>query len=262
MTHPIDFFYEYAGYVLRPYMSVESASDSDVCSVCERPSSDWKEPGNKVVFKNYGIIETHCVSCHSLFEGSIELFGVERLAKGTPVPMKLGMATGCGALVTPNGTELFLNGFIKKMGAAKNPPFPMRELSGIKAHQALILNPPSDQQFLYIGNFGRKKRDLVANLTLSTPKRLVICEDSGRSVVSIPVARDLIAASKASGMKAARKNAIKTLLRQYYTGRLSPHDAKLLAELKVISESEPELWQVLLRMPADPHERLNILQLW
>ena len=263
MNHAIDFFYQHAGRVLRPFMNVESASETDRCAVCERGSDQWLYPGEKVSFVNYGATEVHCVSCHSLYEGSIELFGVERMAGGsTPVPMKLGMATGCGALVTPESTTLFLNGFIKKMGQAKNPPFKMVELSGQKAHKTVLTDPPTNKQYLYIGNFGRKKRDLVQNLKLSDSGNLVICEESEQIVVNLQAARSLLLATEQTGLKVPRKNAIKTVLRKFYTGLLTPQDDSLLTELDNIAKQEPMVWEALKTMPADPHERLNILKIW
>lgn len=262
MLDVIDFFYQHAGAVLRPYMTVELARPTDTCAVCLRSADRWLVPTQKVCFNNYGTVEDHCLSCHSLYEGSTELFGVERLAGKTPVPMKLGMATGCGALITPRETTLFLNGFIKKLGAAARPPFAMKELSGQKAHRAIIQSPPSDEQFLYIGNFGRKKPELVASLELSDPERLVICEANGSLRVSISAAQALINADQETGITTSRKNEIKSVLRRYYTGLLKPKEDTLLDALRQISVKEPAIWKALKNMPADPHDRLNLLQLW
>lgn len=261
MNHPIDFFYRHAGYVLHPYMTVVSAKPDDRCSVCQRQSTHWLNPDEKVAFNNYGNIEDHCTACHSLYEGSIELFGVERVAGGsTPVPMKLGMATGCGALITPEATTLYLNGFIKKMGVASHPPFPMVELSGNAAHKQIIENPPTASEYLYIGNFGRKKAELVGNLELSSPETLVICEESGQTVIATKVTRQLIQATE--HMKPAQVNGIKRLLRQFFTGTIKPNDADFHAEISRITEDTPALLDALNKMPADPHYRLDILKLW
>jgi hypothetical protein len=256
--HPIDFFYDHAGYVLRPYMAVTKALPDDICAVCKRESADWADPESKVVFKNYGTDEDHCLSCHSLYEGSVELFGVERLARGTPVPMKLGMATGCGALITPNQVTLFLNGFIKKMEAAESPPFEMIELSGRGAHISLVEDPPNDEIYLYIGNFGRKKVDLVSNLKFSTPEVLAICEESGVTELPIASLKRLLSAS--DDMSASKKNAVKKQLRDLYTGRVSP--TELIDEFRGIAESLPELWKAIRALPQDPHQCLRIIQLW
>lgn len=260
MNHPIDFFYEHAGMVLKPYMKVEPAGALDICAVCERPSLEWASPTEKVVFHNYGTEENHCLSCHSLYEGSIDLFGVERMAKGTPVPMKLGMATGCGALVSREGVTLFLNGFIKKMSLAKKPPFKMLELSGRSAHLAIIDHHPENQPFLYIGNFGRKKRDLVSNLIMSNANVLMVCEESGTLQIPMRTMRTLTNTSKA--LKPTEKNAIKSLLRQQITGTLTRTEEEISSELSSFSEKHPDVWESIKTLPIDPHQRLNILQLW
>lgn len=258
MSHPIDFFYQNAGYVLRPFMKVVEASDEDTCSVCQRPSIQWHTPSEKVVFVAYGNSEVHCTACHSLFQGSIELFGVERLAKGTPVPMKLGMAVGCGALITPGRTILYLNGFIEKMSKADQPPFEMVAMSGKSAHQAVIADPPAVPEYLYIGNFGRRKDKLVSSMQLSTPERLSICEDGQRIDVPLSAMKALIHAGV--DLTTTKKNTIRRSLRNLYTGQTRP--SELAEEFKAIGAESPELWSAIKGLPQDPHEALRILQLW
>src|SRR5690554_3816292 len=117
--HPIDYFFQHAGKVLRKHMQVVNVpSRGAICAVCMRPAEKWLEHDVLVDFEQYGLKEYHCTACHSLYEGSFELFGIERLAKGSPVPMKLGMLTGCAALITPRETILYLNGFIDKLSQA------------------------------------------------------------------------------------------------------------------------------------------------
>lgn len=257
MNHPIDFFYQQAGYVLRAYMTTVPADGKDRCAVCNRLSKSWVISAEKVIFNNYGRQEIHCLACHSLYEGSIELFGIERMASGTPVPMKLGMAIGCGALVTPSGTRLFLNGFIKKMGAAEKPPFPMVELSGRAAHKEVILNTP-DVPYLYIGNFGRKKKDLVSNLALSTGETLVICEENGRSTLPLVQVRTMV--KEAEDLSQSELNQIKSDLRSLYTGTRSPQDSEMVARFQALAQERPALWTAIIKLPDDPHQCLTALQ--
>ena len=257
MSHPIDFFYRQAGYVLRPYMTTVPADAKDRCAVCDRSTESWVSSAEKVIFNNYGQQEVHCLACHSLYEGSIELFGIERMASGTPVPMKLGMATGCGALVTPSGTRLFLNGFIKKMSAAEKPPFPMVELSGRAAHKEVILNTP-DVPYLYIGNFGRKKKDLVSNLALSTGETLAICEENSRSTLPLVQVRTMV--KETEDLSQSQLNQIKSDLRSLYTGIRSPQDAEMAARFQALAQERPALWTAITELPDDPHQCLTALQ--
>jgi len=260
MTHTaIDFFYEHAGHVLRPYMAVEPAAPDDHCAVCDRPNADWADPASKVSFTQYGIHEDHCLSCHSLFQGSTELFGVERMAAGNPVPMKLGMATGCGALVTSTKATLFLNGFIKKMSKAPAPPFEMVEKSGLRAHQHLMANIP-DEEFLYIGDFGRKKQGLVANLRLSNPQELFICSENECLEVSVPTAKALISAD--DNFPDVRRRKVKKLLQELFTGQILPDNERLVAEMALLKADHPEIVHALSKLPDDPRVCLNTLKLW
>src|SRR5690554_317791 len=262
--HPIDFFYRYAGHVLRPYMTVDASSEGDLCGVCGRPRDQWLNPDEKVSFVQYGIAEVHCLPCHSLFEDSVELFGVERMAKGTPVPMKLGMATGCGAMVTPEKTTLYLNGFIDKMDKADKPPFEMVRLSGKAAHHWVLENPPACDQYLYIGNFGRKKADLVSHLKLSRPGLLCISEESGCIEVPVEAFRALRQGSE--GVPDALVASTRRLLADLYTGRLSRNneadEQKVTAHFDRLRESAPQILPALKCLPVDPHQALNVLRLW
>lgn len=259
MRHAIEFFYAHAGHVLRPYMETVPGEPGDICHICQRPIDQWAEPDEKVLFSNYGNLENHCLPCHSLFEGSEELFGVERRsASGTAIPMKLGMATGCGALITPEKTTLYLNGFIDKMKQAPKPPFEMVKLSGQSAHKSVVQNPPA-REFLYIGNFGRKKADLVANMALSGYDTLVICEESGQ--ITLPLSASQAIINAAETVKPSFLKQIKSTLRQLYTGALEPADDRLTETLVRLRDQEPKLWEALQSLPADPHQRLNILKL-
>lgn len=260
MSHPIDFFYANAGKVLRPYMCTEDAKPGDYCAVCNRASEQWLTPSEKVVFTSYGLKEDHCLACHSLYEGSINLFGVEREARGTPVPMKLGMATGCGALVTPRQTTLFLNGFIKKMRLAPRPPFPMVELSGKASHLRLIDNPPSDSEYLYIGNFGRKKKDLVGNLRLSNQRTLYICEESTCTEIDIAALKGLCEASV--NLPKATVTATRKALQDIYTGRADPDNERVAKVLEKAASEAPAIISAVRALPADPHQTLNLLKMW
>lgn len=260
MNHPIDFFYAHAGKVLEPYMDTSNAVDGDLCAVCERDTSEWANPKLKVEFEAYGVKENHCLSCHSLYQGSIELFGVERLAKGTAVPMKLGMATGCGALITQSDVTLFLNGFIKKMSLAEKAPFAMVEMSGKKAHNFMIENTPEEDTYLYIGNFGRKKKDLVSNLKMSHGRTLFICEESGITEIMPRVIKDLRAASQ--GMKSTTVTKLRTALTDVYTGKKDADDKIVVAALENAASENSGIVAAVKNIPIDPHLALNNLRMW
>lgn len=261
MKSAIDFFYQHAGHVLRPYMDAETAFPDDICGVCERPNVEWLEPAKKVSFTQYGQKEDHCLSCHSLYEGNVDLFGVERLTKsGSPVAMKLGMATGCGALVTANETVLFLNNFIKKMQLAKSPPFEMRAMFGLEAYKYIVNNLPTDSEYLFIGNFGRVKQGLVNNLRLSTPDRLYICEDSQQLEIPTKIMNEMISAS--SRLPARRKKSLKDALDLVYAGKMSPLSESLTKQLQALRVDYPEVLEATKGLPDDPHHCLNILKLW
>jgi hypothetical protein len=88
----------------------------------------------------------------------------------------------------------------------------------------------------------------------------VICEESAQTIVPLASTRQLFEAS--DGLKPAQINSVKRVLRQLYTGATRPDDELLIGELTRIGEDTPQILEALKKMPSDPHERLNILQMW
>jgi hypothetical protein len=173
--------------------------------------------------------------------------------------MKIGMLLGCGALITSTKTTLFMNGFIKQMSKADAPPFEMVEMTGLRAHQSLVANIP-DEEFLYIGDFGRKKKGLVANLHLSNPQELFICSDNECLEVSVPMAKALLASCDT--VPDIRRLKVKTVLQELYTGKITPDNKRLQATMELIKADHPEVVQALGKMPDDPRICINTLKLW
>lgn len=255
--HPIQFFFRHAGHLLRPLMETATFDASARCSDCDVEASNWPEPGVGVSFHQYGRRHTHCTACHSLYQGSFDMLGVERYAKGTPVAMKLGMLTGCGALITPEKTTLFLNAFYDKIAAApKPPPFELKRVFGKPAHQHVMANPPS-QPFLYIGDFGRKKDELIASMAMSDSTTLAICTADGATHLPIEATRGLIETTQ--DLDQSVLNKLKRHLSLQLRGLESPTDQTALKDFEKAAEQSPGLFPALRRLPADPHLTLDIL---
>ena len=256
-THPIQFFYRHAGHYLRPYMDTTTFDPGTHCADCGVESSQWPEPQVGVSFNKYGTDVAHCTACHALYQGSFDLFGIEGYRSKTPVAGKLGMMTGVGALVSAENTTLFLNATGAKIDKAANPPpFERKRFFGWQAHHHVLCNPPQEP-YLYIGDFGKKTDQLIANMTMSDTKTLVICSDSRQNRLPIEFTHRLIDAT--SELDKTSLNKLKTHLRLQLQGLEAPDNEKALKDFEKAAEQSPDLFPTLRQMPADPHRALAIL---
>jgi hypothetical protein len=239
----------------------QPADESDVCYLCERSSSDWLISDEKVEFKQYGVAETHCLSCHSLFQGSFELFGAESFIgtnKDIPKANKLGMLSTGGALVTPSSTTLFMS-TTEKYEKAKKPPFKLEAIKPTDIQLRLLDETPEVPEFLFISGVGRDKKKLIDNLKLSSPEKLVICSEGGIVEIPVHLHRDL--KREASKLTPRKRADLKTALIHYYQGEISINDEKLGEILNGAVEEIPGLIQAITRLPADPHEAIDTIRL-
>lgn len=251
--HPIDFLYRHATHILTPHMELRTATSDDHCTICHRDQEDWYEPDVAADWKVYKNQETHCSACHSLFVGAVDKLGVERIAGKKIVPVKLGMLTGCGMLVTPDKTTLYLNSFIKKMDVPKKP-WPLVELTGTRLITHIISELPANDQYLFINNFGRQKDKLVSHLSLSNKDTLYICGVDSQEVVNIP-SYERIRRVFLQLPKKAEKN-WKGLMRLLIYGHITPLNEKLVD----LWTTYPELRDATNAMPTDPFHRLTIIK--
>ena len=255
--HPVQLFYRKLGHLLRPYMNTTEFDPETRCSDCDVVATQWPEPCIGVVFKQYGNLFNHCTACHSLYQGSFDLLGIESYRSGKPVAGKFGMMKGCGALVSDSTTTLFMNATYKKVLAAPNPPqVAMEKLFGRAAHDYVLSNPPAEP-FLYIGDFGVKKDKLIASLAMSTPSTLKVCSDAGVRALPLAVTRDLVDAVEP--LSQAMLNKLKGHLSLQLKGLQSPTHEKALKDFEKAAEQSPGLFPALRRLPADPHQVLDML---
>ncbi|WP_415912238.1 hypothetical protein [Neptuniibacter sp. QD37_11] len=259
-AHAIDYLYAYGSYPLRQIFADEIEEvDEGFCPNCQRPAAEWLEPNKTVRFKQYGVTSTHCTACHTLYVGDINKTGIEsyRGAKKIPSPVKLGMLTGCGALVTDTSFKLFLNnGYYNKVVEAAEPPFEFENLSAKALRNHIVNNLPTDR-YLFIDDFGRKKRSLVQNLKMSQGENVLqVCGESHQYAVNRKAY--LALSLLKSELKPSTYKKFDQLMAKYCRGTIAPSDEQFQSFL-----AEHEACRVAaLSLPVNPHERLSLLTLF
>ena len=247
--------------------SGEQPSDSSgiECSVCLRPMYAW--PAGDSIFyppqsagcdkgcapaifsgvDSYKNNYNRCISCESLFVGSFRALGTERMAKGSPVPGKIGMLKTVGALITKKrSTVLASEKVINKM-PTETP------IKAIRATGKDVIRHFLDTDFefpaLLISDIGVKKAELMRSLRMSlSPERLHICSADETITINKVLYREIL--KDLSQWSATEKNKFVKKNLNYSTGKLSPDD--------FMQQLNGKEYEVAKKLPADPHQKITI----
>lgn len=226
--------------------------DADVmCENCDRPAHRWAlrtaYPYECVYAK---ATRFHCPSCRILSIQAKEALGIERLAGGTPVYMKLS-AFKAAWLVLREGhrPELWAGG--KYAEKIPDDCFEVRNWSGNAAIAALLeLAVPREGRTLVI-ELGLRRERIARQLALSSASRLRLCRAEGVTTVSglsgWPRFKEALQA-----LKPAERRSVITTLRALAEGRLTPGDDKIQA----LWRAHDEVAAACMDWPVDPHGRL------
>lgn len=272
IPHAVDLLYHAAGQRLLATEACDSRPGRpvDICADCARPSGAWVA-GQAYEHSQYGVTDTHCPACHSLYVGSIEHLGIESYrANGTkPVPAKLGMLTSAAGLVTAQGLTLFLPpGWVDKIGCPAQPIADIVPLSGRRALFEMFTRVQAlAEPFLLIRDFGRKKRELVQNLRVSTrPEQAWVCDANGAESINIPLVMRLRAELAALPLPKPTAKAFFELMRGIAFGT-RPLPARIRQtdgssrdnDARAFFVANPQLAPLAAQLPIDPYERLATL---
>ena len=270
----IDFLWQQVTSQMADEMSLVDCRDNALephrepisCYCCGRPSAEWAVPLYQPRIDSYLQVEVPiCAPCNALFHGSYKYMGIEKgpleptaSDKGR-TPGKLGMLVGCGLIVSQTHRMLLTNpGWDKRLRLATLPLFDMHQVSGKGALEfaleRIIAFTPDEFPLLYIADIGRKKAELVANLKLTRSKAQIrVC--SGDSVFRINT--DLLHLIRT--MQQQDKRGWKKLEQFIFSscyGRILPNDEGLHTFLS----ANPEALAIARSLPADPHEKLQLLK--
>ncbi|MBO9496933.1 hypothetical protein J7438_23000 [Thalassotalea sp. G20_0] len=149
-------------------------------------------------------------------------------------------------------------GWDKRLRVATRPLFELHQVSGKGAmeYACHLITELSEEAFplLYISDIGRKKAELVANLKLTLSKaQIQVC--SGELVYRINT--ELLQAIRE--MQQADKsgcNKLQGFIVNSCHGRIAPDDEGLHTFLS----ANPEALAIARRLPADPHEKLQLIR--
>lgn len=241
--------------------SLEKNGDSISCYCCGRPSNQWAVPLYQPRIDGYIRVEVSiCAPCNALFHGSYRYMGIE---KGTPekptAAGKLGMLVGCGLLVTQKQRILLTNpGWDKRLRIAVQPIFELHQVSGKGAldYALNIIMDLSQDEFplLYVSDLGRKKAELVTNLKLTHSKeQIYICSAEAKyrlNTALVHSIRTMQAQDKSSWKK------LEGFILKGCHGQIAPNNPGLHEFLS----GNPEALAIARSLPADPHEKLQLLK--
>lgn len=251
--HPVDFLYTQATSIVRPDMEPPALISSGCCYNCGREPEAWLEPGlGYRGMSAYRLPYLHCISCESLYIGSVSILGVERLSKGVPVGNRFGMLSSAALLVENDSATLLASAkILNKLPG--NFPLNTRELTGQQVTRFFIDHEPV-WPALYISDLGRKKAELINNLRLSYNKDLLfLCSAEQCAPLNANVFQAL--SEPMATWAADRKLVFIRAMRNLALGNLPP-----LALVDYFNE-HPQERALALLMPRDPHHRLHLLKL-
>ena len=255
ITHPVQLLYESMTSYLTELLPEPASKSSAPCSYCKQPASEFK---NHFEFRD-GYKRDHllCEACMSLTPGSIELMGVEsyRGKRKVPVPQKFGMWPGVSAVIeveSGKATLLPPQGVYDKLpqkflDTFETIPMPMAQRISWALKNATF-------PILYIAEFGKTKDALINNLQVSlSPAALTCCSDKEKYTFNAQVAVQII--DSLSDCPPKELNLFHKTISGLASGKVTP-----LAAANVWKEHS-ELHSAAIKLPADPHERMDILRL-
>lgn len=254
----IDFLYKHLGFRLAGEFNVSPVNGEPVlCVCCQRFSTEWPESTHFVMGESYGEDEIHCLSCHSLFHASERFLGQEGFRGKNPTFHKLGMLKGCGALIWDDEQILYApKKYFPKFKACNELIFSdVLDLGGKDIIFDALSRAPHEKPFLFINNFGVKKADLVKNLKVSKSKQMTYVCSEGNQIKVPSMYRELQKEVENLGDQA--KEWVRLFRKSCY-GYLTVEEA---THLNVITQSASGMADLLRSLPADPHNRIEIIKL-
>ena len=252
--HPVDLLYQQATYIVSPDMAEPETIDAGICHDCLRPAEEWLEPNRGYRGKSsYYVPFQHCISCESLYTGSVRALGVERLtATRVAVGGKFGMLASAALIVDQQGATLVAsNKILEKLPAS----FPHKTvpLTG-KAVLNFFMKYKASWPALFISDLGRKKTELIQNLHLSYSKDTVwVCNADDSREVNFRLLS--VINTEVKKWNVSRKNLFIKNVRALALGFQTP------MELSQYFQNHHEERSLIQSMPQDPHARLQLVSL-
>ncbi len=223
------------------------------CSCCGATSDVWPTPNQAVPFTDgYGRDLLLCEDCITLYQSSAEAMGVERMAKGNPVPNKFGMLSSVLVVADQAGVTMLVP---QKIADKLPAGFPVRTYTYATLGDAYRKIYEGDWQYpaVFITDLGKKKGELIRNLRFSySDKKAFLCSAEAVSVLNLEAMRTCLALA-ADMEKKDLTLAIK-LMYAAPAGRITP--AGLAEALK----GRHDVKNLILSATTDPAVRLAVAQ--
>ncbi|EKP0310094.1 hypothetical protein ACTG16_22420 [Aeromonas sp. 23P] len=259
--HPVQLVFEHLTKIVEPFMGDAQPSERD-CSFCERSASEYGGKAYPIV-DAYGMKQNLCPACYSFNVGAIDVLGVERISRGTPISNKFGMLPGVGWVFCPATKQHHLlapAGVTKKLPAATIKALNVVEMTEA-GHLPFLLSLDWPYPLLYIRSFGIKTRNLIRGLRLSqSSDALVCCSDDGidstnRVLHTIDIKLALALSERLASLSKADVTLFGQIISALAHGRISPSEAT--SSLK----GNQAVIDTIKLCPVDPHQRISLLRL-
>lgn len=238
---------------LLPHLDYELVECKGNCSCCGAPPQSWPTPNKATeIVDGYGQTNRVCEHCIPLYLSNAEKMGIESSRqKGTVViPNKFGMMASVMAVVDQKGCTLYMP---EKIAAKMPGDFPVPFVAYESQRSAIqqIVNHDWQYPAVFIGDLGKKKGELIANLEYSYgPKSVIICKAEGVSYWNFEATKQV--ASMIEEMTPAQVRKIKKIVLESANGKMSP--AKAAQEIG----ADEDIKSVLVKMGRDPEALKNI----
>ncbi|MND11799.1 hypothetical protein D3C87_703140 [compost metagenome] len=259
--HPVQLVFDHLTHIVAHAMGEPTETDQ-ACTCCGRPAAEFGGKGYAVI-DSYSLHQLHCPACQSFFVGDIDIMGVERLAKGTPISNKFGMFPGVGwifCLETQQSHLLAPPGVTKKLPASTMQALNVVEVTEA-GHLPFILSLDWPYPLLYIKSFGKKTKALIQGLSISPSRQsLICCCDDGidalnRVMYTIDIDQASSLATELSELPKASVTLFNQVVMGLASGRMSPKTATETLR------DNPSVMSLMRQCPVDPHQRLALLRL-
>ena len=242
---------------LLPHLDYTLMPAGEPCGCCKAPPETWPSKSMAVQYTDsYGRDMAICEDCLPLYVSRADLMGVERLARGNPVPQKFGMLASVKVVADQRSVVMFVPQKIAEK-LPKSFPVAYQTYASLAEANRLILTTEWEYPIVVIADLGKKKGEMIENLRYSySPRKVFLSTAEHTDIVNITAVNECI--ELARGLDKKIRNVAIKAMRDMASGKVSPADlASVVNEnpeirgLMRASTPDPALRQIIAKVIAD-----------
>ena len=237
---------------LLEHIDYKLEKQTEKCDCCGATPEQWPTPGEAVSYvDSYKRDLIVCEDCITLYLSNLEVMGTEAIRKGgNAVPNKFGMLSSVRVVADQNGVTMLAP---KKIADKLPDSFPVNlyVYDSLADADIFLMTTEWEYPAVFIADLGKKKGEMVENLTYSySPRRVRFCTAEKVEERNLDAIKACI--EKAKTMEKKELSQALKLLAGTGGGKLSP--AELFAEVKAL----PDTQELLKLATPDPVARMII----